>query len=147
MAVLEAFILDPLLTWRLGERESPADPSVATERRGSMMGAQHPTSERDRRPSVMGGDPNAPMERPGSSYRPRNRLSIAQINGNVDPAEKEVQNARALQVLSRVKEKLTGRDFKKEVELEVIDQVDKLLVEATSYENLCQHYIGWCSFW
>jgi FKBP12-rapamycin complex-associated protein len=32
-------------------------------------------------------------------------------------------------------------------ELGVSDQVDKLLAQATSVENLCQHYIGWCSFW
>ena len=60
---------------------------------------------------------------------------------------KEVQNARAIQVLARVKEKLTGRDFKKEEELRVEMQVDKLIREATNLENLCQHYIGWCSFW
>lgn len=99
-----------------------------------------------RRASIMGGDPNAPSERPSSSYRPRNRTSM-QVNGAADPVEKEVQNARALQVLSRVKEKLTGRDFKKEHELAVNEQVEKLLSEATNLENLCQHYIGWCSFW
>ena len=60
---------------------------------------------------------------------------------------KEVQNARALQVLSRVKEKLTGRDFKQGEELNVFAQVDRLIKEATNLENLCQHYIGWCSFW
>ena len=74
----------------------------------------------------MGGDPNAPNERPVSSYRPRHRLST-QTNGNVDPTEKEVQNARALQVLGRVKEKLTGRDFKKTNELTIEEQVEKLL--------------------
>jgi len=145
MAVLEAFIHDPLLTWRLGNRESPPEPSFPSERRTSIMGA--PVPNEGRRQSVMGGDPNAPSERPGSSYRPRNRVSVAQVNGNADPMEKEVQNARALQVLSRVKEKLTGRDFKKEIELPVDEQVEKLLSEATNLENLCQHYIGWCSFW
>ena len=145
MAVLEAFIHDPLLTWRLGNRESPAEPAAHSERRSSMIGQSNPPE--GRRPSVMGGDPSAPSERPNSSYRPRHRLS--QITGNEqgDAVEKEVQNARALQVLSRVKEKLTGRDFKKEVELPVDDQVEKLLSEATNLENLCQHYIGWCSFW
>ena len=59
----------------------------------------------------------------------------------------ETQNERAVQVLNRVKEKLTGRDFKADDELTVITQVDKLLIEATKLENLCQHYIGWCSFW
>ena len=147
MAVLEAFIHDPLLTWRLGTRESPPEPSFPSERRTSIMGQQNPQEGQGRRPSVMGGDPNAPSERPASSYRPRHRASTLQTNGNVDPVEKEVQNARALQVLNRVKEKLTGRDFKKEVELPVDDQVEKLLSEATNLENLCQHYIGWCSFW
>ena len=144
MAVLEAFIHDPLLTWRLGNRESPPEPSFPSERRMSIMGA--PNAQEGRRPSVMGGDPNATSERPGSSYRPRNRASTTQTNG-ADPGESEVQNARALQVLSRVKEKLTGADFKKERELPVNEQVDKLLSEATNLENLCQHYIGWCSFW
>lgn len=139
MAVLEAFVHDPLLTWRLNTRESPAENTNASDRRPSI-------APQDRRPSVMGGDPDTTSERPGSSYRPRNRLSITQINGAQDPVEREVQNARALQVLSRVKEKLTGSDFRKR-ELPVEEQVEKLLSEATNLENLCQHYIGWCSFW
>lgn len=59
----------------------------------------------------------------------------------------EVQNARALEVLDRVQQKLTGHDFKPSEELDVISQVSKLIIEATKLENLCQHYIGWCSFW
>jgi FKBP12-rapamycin complex-associated protein len=145
MAVLEAFIHDPLLTWRLGTREEPPEPSFPSERRTSIMGAPNP--QEGRRASVMGGDPHAPSERPGSSYRPRNRAGTTQTNGDKDPVEKEVRNARAVEVLGRIKEKLTGRDFKKETELEVEDQVERLLSEATNLENLCQHYIGWCSFW
>lgn len=60
---------------------------------------------------------------------------------------REAQNARALQVLARVKEKLTGADFKHGDELNISDQVDKLLAQATNVENICQHWIGWCSFW
>ncbi|KAI6932107.1 TOR1 phosphatidylinositol 3-kinase, partial [Hortaea werneckii] len=162
MAVLEAFIHDPLLNWRLGNRESPPEPSFPSERRRSIMGntaaaaglpangalPPNAPAQDARRPSVMGGDPATAAERPVGSYRPRARGSTAGLpNGGIDPVEKEVQNARALQVLSRVKEKLTGRDFKKEVELPVDEQVEKLLSEATNLENLCQHYIGWCSFW
>lgn len=94
-------------------------------------------------------------------YRPRGRSSAfathaaaAQAAANANNAgrqeeqeAKEVQNARAVQVLTRVKEKLIGRDFKKDEELDVDEQVDKLIREATNLENLCQHYIGWCSFW
>lgn len=64
-----------------------------------------------------------------------------------DPEAAETQNQRAVEVLNRVKEKLTGHDFRTDEELNVLVQVDKLLSEATKLENLCQHYIGWCSFW
>ena len=67
------------------------------------------------------------------------------VNGDAEATE--VQNARAIEVLDRVQQKLTGRDFKSNEELNVVDQVNKLIVEATNLENLCQHYIGWCSFW
>jgi FKBP12-rapamycin complex-associated protein len=71
------------------------------------------------------------------------------INGAAGgpPQETESQNARAVEVLERVQQKLTGRDFKENEELDVLNQVNKLIIEATKLENLCQHYIGWCSFW
>jgi FKBP12-rapamycin complex-associated protein len=78
--------------------------------------------------------------------RPRHRSSVAPPQNNEQDA-KEVQNARALQVLARVKEKLTGKDFRPGEELRTECQVDRLIKEATNLENLCQHYIGWCSFW
>jgi FKBP12-rapamycin complex-associated protein len=83
---------------------------------------------------------------PISSLQPRRHRSSAAPPAN-DVEAKEVQNARALQVLSRVKEKLTGRDGRPGEELSVDDQVARLIGEATNLENLCQHYIGWCSFW
>ncbi|KAK5275957.1 phosphatidylinositol kinase- protein kinase tor1, partial [Cryomyces antarcticus] len=110
---------------------TPPEPSFPSERRASIIG------------------PEA-MNTAGQSYqslsdrRSRNR-SMAQPNTpgaplpnsqGSDPDNREVQNARALQVLSRVEEKLTGRDFKPDAELSVDDQVEKLLTEATSLENL-----------
>lgn len=59
----------------------------------------------------------------------------------------EIRNARAMFVLQRINDKLTGNDFKRFKSLDVPTQVDKLIQQATSVENLCQHYIGWCSFW
>lgn len=91
-----------------------------------------------------------PTAVPGAppSSRPRARTnSTAQAAGGPDADVQETQNERAMQVLNRVKEKLTGHDFKPDEELTYIVQVDKLLTEATKLENLCQHYIGWCSFW
>ena len=73
-------------------------------------------------------------------------------NGNINGQGQgqdaaDIQNARAVEVLDRVSQKLTGRDFKPNEELDVVGQVNKLIAEATKLENLCQHYIGWCSFW
>lgn len=88
---------------------------------------------------------------PGARGRARTNSSAApsssMANGNGTTEMAEVQNARAVEVLDRVAQKLTGRDFNPEDELTVNEQVNKLIIEATKLENLCQHYIGWCSFW
>lgn len=151
MAVLEAFIHDPLLTWRLTKTASPAGPNFTTDnghgpraRRPSILDAEHPPSEylaaQQHAPdaSVTAGGPPRPRARTNSSVMP---------NGIDGAMEADPQNARALEVLDRVSQKLHGRDFKPGEELEVNAQVNKLIMEATRLENLCQHYIGWCSFW
>jgi len=127
MAVLEAFMHDPLMHWRLGTKESPTDlpnggPIGAGERRRSIIAAL-----------------DAPE---------LHRLRNASAEGSDDPQRKpEIQNQRAIQVLERVKAKLTGTDFKSDEELEIPKQVARLIDQATNLECLCQHYIGWCSFW
>jgi FKBP12-rapamycin complex-associated protein len=133
--LLLQFIHDPLINWRLNIRESPERPPFSTERRQSITsamnlehGVQPSNFSRHRRPSILDG-------------------GILDVQEGIPPEAREAQNARAVQVLARVKEKLTGRDFKPTEELNVSDQVDKLLAQATSVENICQHWIGWCSFW
>ena len=208
MAVLEAFVHDPLLTWRLNTRSSPPEPSFRSERRESIMGVDTTATHPDRmnHPALTGSLSGRPHGRHRSSTTGTRPTGIGSastaINGGsaiapgaggatFDHKGGEQQNQRALQVLSRVKEKLTGRDFnkaqpgvagsgpgpsatrggffmpngesgesdeesdsedgeggkKKVLELGVEEQVDRLILEATNLENLCQHYIGWCSFW
>ena len=177
MAVLEAFVHDPLLTWRLNTRSSPPEPSFRSERRESIMGVGAPdagvNAERIGHPAMTGSlSGRLPLRHRSSTTgtRPTAIGSAATaVNGTSGVAPgaggatfegrgTEQQNQRALQALSRVKEKLTGRDFnrpgttingqpKEVLELDVNDQVERLIREATSLENLCQHYIGWCSFW
>ena len=100
---------------------------------------------------AMGVDTMAGPPTTGNRSRARTNSSVAQpasmANGHVTNEIQEVQNARAVEVLDRVAQKLTGRDYKPDDELNVTDQVNKLIIEATKLENLCQHYIGWCSFW
>ena len=73
--------------------------------------------------------------------------SLSRQGSVLVPVEPEAKNKKAVAVVNRVRDKLTGRDFDPDVQLEVHDQVDKLIKQATSHENLCQCYIGWCPFW
>ena len=65
----------------------------------------------------------------------------------------EALNEKALKVIRRVQDKLTGTDFHSSDEdfvgepLDVQEQVQRLIVQATSSENLSQLFIGWCAFW
>ncbi|KAI0330958.1 FAT-domain-containing protein [Cubamyces sp. BRFM 1775] len=122
MAVLEAFVYDPLINWRLMQ------PDVDT-RRGEGDNSRQPDLNR------AAAYPTAPI-----------RKLKADENDILNEAQ-EVRNERALFVYRRVQDKLTGRDFNPDEVLSVSAQVDKLIIQATSLENLCQCFSGWCAFW
>lgn len=94
LAVLEAFVYDPVMNWRLTE-----------------------TSDRKE---------NAFL--------------------NQDQEEQQLTGSHT-EAIARVKAKLTGRDFNAFEEINVPEQVSRLIEQATLYDNLCQCYIGWCPFW
>ena len=50
-------------------------------------------------------------------------------------------------VLERIIDKLQGTDFNKSMRLDIKQQVERLIRQATSHENLSQSYLGWCPFW
>ena len=129
--------------WRLAHRESPAKAGgFHSERRQSIIQDLPGHDQQQNMIDIMRAQYAQGNPPPGR--RPDDALEAGNPAGT---DQREVQNARALVVLGRIKEKLTGHDFKAEQELNVPDQVEKLLAQATSVENLCQHYIGWCSFW
>ncbi|KAI7861526.1 armadillo-type protein [Spinellus fusiger] len=133
MAVLEAFVYDPLINWRL-LNNTPASP-------------QQNRDERARGIERMNHD-DMPDDghRNFSVSRRLNRIEVEAVaNENVQGPE--MLNTRAVAVVNRVSNKLTGRDFNPRVTLDVSTQVERLIQQATSLENLCQCYIGWCAFW
>ncbi len=83
------------------------------------------------------------------SMRQRELLSI--LDGSEGNAAEEALNEKALKIIRRIQEKLNGTDFEGRAEsgesLDVVDQVHRLTVQATSVENLSQLFIGWCAFW
>ncbi|RXK37153.1 atypical/PIKK/FRAP protein kinase [Tremella mesenterica] len=119
MAVLEAFVYDPLFTWRLTATTQPGG--------GRTVDVQDTTDDWQQR-------------------KPK-----ASENDILNDGERtEVKNDKALQVIERVRNKLTGRDFatpSKPMVLGVKQQVERLVEEATRTENLCVAFVGWCSFW
>lgn len=79
------------------------------------------------------------------SVRERELVHALGPEGLEAPAE--VLNEKAIAVIRRVQDKLTGLDFDNDEALEVADQVERLILQGTSKENLCQLFTGWCSFW
>jgi len=83
------------------------------------------------------------------SMRQRELLSI--LDSDEGLAAEEALNEKALKIIRRIQDKLNGTDFEDRAEsgesLDVVDQVQRLTVQATSVENLSQLFIGWCAFW
>ena len=64
-----------------------------------------------------------------------------------DDTESDDLNQIVKIALERVSDKLKGTDFNKKEELKIYEQVQRLIRQATSHENLSQSYLGWCPFW
>jgi len=84
---------------------------------------------------------------PSSTYRQSliSRVALAELNMAQGGAGG--LNEKAVNVIERVSAKLRGKDFSPKEVLTVPEQVQRLIDQATSHENLCQCYIGWCPFW
>jgi FKBP12-rapamycin complex-associated protein len=147
MAMMEAFVHDPLINWRLFT--IPEVPHVPGQGRNAATG----------NPDEGNGISNLPSP-PQRGVRERELLQAVGQLGDAN----EVLNERAVTVMERMKKKLTGHDFMptntashmvdprgdgREIEpgLNVKTQVQKLITQAMSHENLCQSYVGWCPFW
>ncbi|KAL2912121.1 phosphatidylinositol kinase-related protein kinase tor1 [Polyrhizophydium stewartii] len=129
MAVLEAFVYDPLINWRLMTHASPnpGEGRAARQQRTNDLDGSRPMTLQGRR-------------------APRGEADTHPTSEDADN-QPEVLNSRALAIVNRISSKLVGRDFKPTVTLDVPLQVQKLILQATSLENLSQCFVGWCPFW
>lgn len=138
MAMMEAFVHDPLINWRLFNiNEVPGMSNLASTHVQTVVNSEE---------SIPAQDHHSPLH-PQRGARERELLQAVNQLGDAN----EVLNERAVIVMARMSNKLTGRDFPIGVDLEpgltVKSQVQKLIAQATSHENLCQSYVGWCPFW
>ena len=78
----------------------------------------------------------------GCKFSRKNSTPPLNLAGSIN-IPSEVMNKKAVNIINRVRDKLTGRDFATEDPVDVHRQVELLIQQATSHENLCQCYIGW----
>ncbi|KAI6701523.1 hypothetical protein NL676_015847 [Syzygium grande] len=150
MAMMEAFVHDPLINWRLFPQVS----MFANTHAPPVVNAEESSQNRE-------------LVQPQRGARERELLQAVNQLGDAN----EVLNERAVTVMARMSHKLTGRDFssspvssssnqpsmdhsnlfsgdsREDHGLSVKLQVQKLIIQARSHENLCQNYVGWCPFW
>lgn len=161
MAVLEAFVYDPLLNWRLLDAADKTRRSKTVDP-GGVAGANIES---------LGESADDAMEllsfagNQRTSTQRQHEIADDNAQNYLHPAE--VTNKKARLIIDRVKQKLTGNDFNTNEPVDVQKQVDLLIQQATNNENLCQNYIGkhlssfrasrnisnqhlvsgWCPFW
>jgi serine/threonine-protein kinase mTOR len=142
VAVLEAFVYDPLLSWRLLSAAFSPSPN---EELGDSVGTNPLDQYDEDDDDDDDGDSIADSQR-NTAGRDG---SLASMSSEVVAGDMhDALNQKALSVIERVLNKLNGLDFKSSKgPLDASSQVTKLLAEATSEENLCQAYLGWCPFW
>jgi FKBP12-rapamycin complex-associated protein len=141
MAVLEAFIHDPLVNWKLAKID-------ALPGSGMNEGLSDSLSKFGVDLDIKSGEGEELL---GTSVKDAKSItrSYSMLGQRAIDSEvpSEVLNARAVKVISRVWNKLTGTDFDACTALDIKSQVCRLVHESTSAENLSQSYVGWCPFW
>lgn len=142
MAVLEAFVYDPLLNWRLLDTNK----NRRSKTTDGTTGASFENSTDEMVDSLSVQQQNRMRTQQSNDI---DKIIGDSVNGpNAGIANQaEVTNVKARKIVDRVKQKLTGNDFNTAEEISIQRQVDLLIQQATNNENLCQCYIGWCPFW
>lgn len=172
VAMLEAFVHDPLISWKKHTETTPVGNNDTNEASEAIMVAPNAPRETTstlsistRRPPAaslqiihdiqsMAAEQRSQMEHISRSVHPSAaHLSIRQreLHSILERGalHEDVLNKKAVKIVRRVEDKLEGTDFpdvQSEI-LDVPDQVQRLIVQATSVENLCQMFHGWCPFW
>ncbi|KAJ2471071.1 hypothetical protein EV174_006010 [Coemansia sp. RSA 2320] len=154
MAVLEAFVFDPLVSWyfkqesqrpsEAGPGHSRASSNVATATT-TPLGSPPKHFTKRVQPSLTGTSSKTIMSgsRPDQSGR-----AIMRFKQDIaDEGDVYVGNPKARKIINRIRDKLTGEDFNPDEQLGVAEQVDKLIEQATSDDNLAVMWPGWMPFW
>ncbi|CBH15933.1 phosphatidylinositol 3 kinase, putative [Trypanosoma brucei gambiense DAL972] len=143
LALLEAFVHDPLVSWWRDEAEG--------------FSGNGQTASSVQTISVIGSMTNVAEEGSVGSLQlsqlsvQRRATTQQRVNANIEKDTSQTRKPKS--VVKRIKRKLRGLEFPQSQEgkssdgFTVEEQVSRLIEEATSNENLCVHFLGWCPFW
>lgn len=141
MAVLEAFVHDPLLNWRLLENNTAEQGQTVAASANNNRSPQAAQQQQQQQPhyhphlSTVNEEDNEHESTIGGTGQGQG----GQNQQNMVP--QPGRTIRAVEIMNRVREKLTGSDFHREQPVDIPTQVELLIKQATSHENLCQYVL------
>ncbi|KAI9470354.1 armadillo-type protein [Coemansia mojavensis] len=145
MAVLEAFVFDPLVSWsylrdsEMGIKTTPKPQKSKHPKQKAQQehASRWNTSNGEDFASVSGSKPDGEWSsKVGDTY-----------HDLVDGKDWQTGNPKARAIVKRIYDKLIGTDFNPNEQLAVSEQIEKLIQQATSSENLAVLYVGWVPMW
>ncbi|OWZ32832.1 phosphatidylinositol 3-kinase [Cryptococcus neoformans AD2-60a] len=162
LAMLEAFLYDPLLSWT----SSQNNPSGATKLEEAVRKAPKAGASLEELKSKIGlKDSSESTQSQQSKVKDlsiqEDSLHYGQLDNSLTSTclrtdsymarvpSTEMTNSKALQVLTQIERKLVGlHNTNSEEPLSVSKQVQELIKEATNLQNLSQGYVlGWIPHW
>eukprot|EP00826_Nyctotherus_ovalis_P038572 TRINITY_DN3621_c0_g1_i10.p1 TRINITY_DN3621_c0_g1~~TRINITY_DN3621_c0_g1_i10.p1 ORF type:complete len:740 (-),score=270.65 TRINITY_DN3621_c0_g1_i10:161-2380(-) len=138
LAILEAFVYDPLISFRLLAPTLPKQAKQQQKVESSSIGRENPLEK-------LKAGKDQPDEKRKIDNIEKDFMRMLGPEGDAAPIEKLNQTAQF--VMERIRNKLNGKEFNTTYPVDIQTQVDKLIKQATSDENLAQCYIGWCPYW
>ncbi|KAJ1936683.1 phosphatidylinositol kinase- protein kinase tor1 [Linderina macrospora] len=153
MAVLEAFVFDPLVSWSYIQDPESNINQEAANNMGNVTGQQKQQQQQNqaqlKKWNMGQGGNGGAMEggsRPDEKVMRAGKTKMADFAG-LDDKGWQVGNPKAKAIVNRISSKLLGTDFDPNEQLTVAAQIDKLIQQATSSENLAVLYPGWVPMW
>eukprot|EP01052_Picozoa_sp_SAG31_P012956 SAG31_NODE_768_length_12226_cov_3.928424_3_plen_2501_part_00 len=169
MAMLEAFVHDPLISWRLmPQQQTHSISRPSADRTAEAANLSPPRTETSKDTTASTGLGSSSLRRSISIGRLDEYTAMSMIYSVPDSHGAVNRTARG--IVQRILRKLAGTDFSTQREtksqtvhkagqnstgrqspstpsLSVEHQVRRLIREAQSNTNLCQHWHGWCAYW
>ncbi|KAJ2062155.1 phosphatidylinositol kinase- protein kinase tor1 [Coemansia sp. S146] len=155
MAVLEAFVFDPLVSWLYIQDPDNSDDvaTAANRRQPPENGANNRINQEQlARWSAAGRASRANYDAAGIALgsrpdEPRGSFANNSEHNDVGVDDWQVGNPKARAIVKRIHDKLVGTDFAPNKQLDVAAQIDRLIQQATSSENLAEMWGGWAPLW